>query len=108
MSQYYTVRTYAQTVSHKLTISCKCISRLTICTFADIFFFKILFRKKLFHEYRHSVSSLDPDQPDVLSGLIWVQAVCKGYQQMALVGKDLNKQEDPRVWIAHLSPDVNC
>ena len=26
-------------------------------------------------------NSLDPDQPDVLSGLICVQTVCKGYQQ---------------------------
>ena len=26
---------------------------------------------------------------DVLSVLIWVQTVCKGYQQMTLVGKEL-------------------
>ena len=26
--------------------------------------------------------------PDVLSGLIWVQIVCKGYQQMTLVSKE--------------------
>ena len=29
-------------------------------------------------------------RPDVLSGLIWVQSVCKGYQQTALVGNELN------------------
>ena len=30
-------------------------------------------------------NSLDPDQPDVLSGLIWVQTVCKEYQQTTKV-----------------------
>ena len=28
-------------------------------------------------------------RPDVLSGLIWIQTVCIGYQQMTLVGKVL-------------------
>ena len=28
-------------------------------------------------------------RPDILSGLIWVQTVCKGYQQTTLVGKEL-------------------
>ena len=27
-------------------------------------------------------------RPDILSGLVWVQTVCKGYQQTTLVGKD--------------------
>ena len=27
-------------------------------------------------------------RPDVLSGLIWVQTVCKGYQQATLGGKE--------------------
>ena len=30
-------------------------------------------------------------KPDILSGLIWVQTVCKGYQQMTLGGKELKK-----------------
>ena len=29
-------------------------------------------------------------RPDILSGLIWVQTVCKGYQQMTLVGNELS------------------
>ena len=33
-------------------------------------------------------SSLDPDHVDVLSGLIWVQIVCKGNQQTTLVSKE--------------------
>ena len=32
-------------------------------------------------------NSLDPGQPNVLLGLIWVQTVCKGYQQMTLGDK---------------------
>ena len=33
-------------------------------------------------------NSLDPDQAQHLLGLIWVQTVCKGYQQMTLVGEE--------------------
>ena len=33
--------------------------------------------------------SLDPDQADILSGLIWVQTVCQGNKQTTLVGKEL-------------------
>ena len=32
--------------------------------------------------------------PDILLGLIWVQTVCKGYQQMTLVGYELNAHAD--------------
>ena len=31
-------------------------------------------------------------RPDILSGHIWVQTACKGYQQTTLVGKELNSQ----------------
>ena len=41
------------------------------------FFFRINLFEKLFQEY-------------VLSGLIWVKAVCKGYQQTTLRDKELN------------------
>ena len=37
-------------------------------------------------------------RPDILSGLIWVQTVCKGYQQMTKVteaGKELNTEQLP-------------
>ena len=27
-------------------------------------------------------------RPDVLSGLVWIQTVCNGYQQTTLVGKE--------------------
>ena len=34
-------------------------------------------------------------RPDILSGLIWVQTVCKSYQQTTLVGKELNTAKHP-------------
>ena len=34
-------------------------------------------------------NSLNPDQANILSGLIWVQTVCKGYKQTTLADKDL-------------------
>ena len=88
---------YAQTVSHMLTISCKCISRLTICTFAD-FFFKILFRKKNL-SWIPSKCQLVWIQvrPDVLSGLIWIQTVWKGYQQTIKVATSRQRLRVKRV-----------
>ena len=41
---------------------------------------------------RHNVgpeldpNSLNQDQADIMSGRIWIQTVCKGNQQMTLVG----------------------
>ena len=38
-------------------------------------------------------NSLDPDRPEMLSGLIWVQTVCKGYHQttkVAISGERVN------------------
>ena len=29
--------------------------------------------------------------PDILSGMIWVQSVCKCFEQMKLVGKELTQ-----------------
>ena len=57
-------------------------------------------------------NSLDPDQaryfvgPDILSGLIWVQTVCKGNQQsilekLPLADKELNSKQlvDTSFWL---------
>ena len=56
-------------------------------------FFKINFFKKFFQEY-HQIECQKvwiQIRPDVLSGLIWVQTFCKGYQQMKikLVSKEV-------------------
>ena len=47
--------------------------------------FKINFPKNSFGNTIRVSHSLDPDQARHLSGLIWVQAVCKGYQQKTKV-----------------------
>ena len=59
------------------------------CFFVVCGFF-FFFSKKSFRNTIRVSNSLDPDQarqnmPDISSGLIWVQIVCKGYQQMAKV-----------------------
>ena len=43
-------------------------------------FFKINFFKEFFQEHTQVSDNLDPDQ-DILLVLIWVQTICKGYQQ---------------------------
>ena len=45
-------------------------------------------------------NSLDPDQADILSGLIWVQTVCKSCQQMTLGDKDVTSAPDHMCHIA--------
>ena len=44
-------------------------------------------------------NSLDPDQADLLSGLIWVQAVCIGYQQTKSSAKPLNNKKSYGIYI---------
>ena len=54
-------------------------------------FFPIQFFRK--NSFRTTISECQTDwikiRPDVLLDLFWVQTVCKGYQQMTLVGKEL-------------------
>ena len=47
---------------------------------ADLFF-KTNFFKKLFQEHYKSVKQFGSRSTDILSVMIWVQTVCKGYQQ---------------------------
>ena len=49
------------------------------------------FSKNSFRNTIRVSNSLDPDQARHLSGLIWVQTVCKGYQRTTLAGKELIK-----------------
>ena len=59
------------------------------------FFPKSTVSKNSFRNTIRVSNSLDLDQarhfvrPDILSGLIWVQTVCKVYQPMTLVGIEL-------------------
>ena len=42
--------------------------------------------------YHWSVKQFGSDQADILSGLIWVQTVCKCYQQMTMADEELTEQ----------------
>ena len=52
---------------------------------------------KSFTDFLNNISRIQPEcqtvliqiRPDVLSGMVWVQTICKGYQQATLVGKEL-------------------
>ena len=50
-----------------------------LCCHLLTFFDKINFFKKIFQEHYQSIKRFG----SILSGLIWVQTVCKGYQQTA-------------------------
>ena len=70
-----------------------CSNCLTLCPLGILdvflssadFFSKSIFSKISFRNTIRVSSSLGPDD----LGLIWVQTVCRGYQQVILVGKDL-------------------
>ena len=76
------------------------VTVLTLCMLGNItcffvicgfFFLKLTFskkkkkKKKIFQENHQCQTGLIQIRPNVLSGLIWVQTVCKGYQQMTNV-----------------------
>ena len=60
-----------------------------VCFLSSDEFFKINFFLKILSGV---LSKCQTDwiqiRPNFLLGLIWVQSVCKGYQQMTLVGKE--------------------
>ena len=63
--------------------------RLLIFFKISLFVVVVFFPKKSFGNISRVSRSLDPEiMPDFLLGLIWVQVVCKGYQQTTLVSKE--------------------
>ena len=54
-----------------------------------ILFFKFI----LIQESHQSVKQFG-SRSGLLSGLIWVQTVCKGYQQTALVNKEFSRRDN--------------
>ena len=60
---------------------------------ADVFS-KLTFSNNSFRNTIRVSNSLNPDQARLLSGLILVQTVCKGYQQTtkSIVSKELKKR----------------
>ena len=77
----------------------KNINSLTLCLLGNVscflssvdFFQNQFFRKILsgIHVSSECQTVWIQILPNILSSLIWVQTVCKGYQQTALVGKEL-------------------
>ena len=61
----------------------------TFCRLLIFFFQNQLFRKLLSGIPSECQTDWIQIRSDVLSDLIWVQAVCKGYQQTTLGGKEL-------------------
>ena len=55
-------------------------------------FFNVNFSEKFFQEYHECQTIWNLIRPDKMSGLIWVQSVCKGYQQRTLVSNELKQQ----------------
>ena len=62
---------------------------LTLCLLGNfscffwclLIFFKIIFFEKFFQEYHQCQIVWIQIRPDILSGLIWVETICKGYQR---------------------------
>ena len=57
--------------------------------FPSAVFFNQLFRKIISGIQSECLTVWIQIRPDVLSGLIWVQAVCKGYHETTLLGNGL-------------------
>ena len=55
----------------------------------DFFFQNQLFGKIISGISSECQTVWKQNRPDISLGLIWVQTVCKGYQQTTLVGKEL-------------------
>ena len=57
-----------------------------------LIFFKINFFRKIFQEYHKCQTVWTLIRPRRIASLIWVQTVCKGYQQKTMVDKELNSK----------------
>ena len=64
------------------------------CRLLIFFFQNQLFRKFLPGIPSECVTDWIQIRPDVLSGLVWVQSVCKSYQQKTPGGKELIRSRD--------------
>ena len=75
-------------MSHNNNFNACMLGNIACFFLSSVDFLNLLFAKKktkkktIFQEYHQSVKLFqDTDHSDVLLGLIWVQTVCKGYQQ---------------------------
>ena len=73
----------AKTYAMECNIKLECLYQISPA-FLSVDFFKSNFFEKLFQEYDQSVKQFESR-----TGLIWVQTVCKSYQQTTLGDKEL-------------------
>ena len=80
-------------VSYKIFVYGECRNKksLTFCRLL-IFFENKFFRKIISGIPFECQTDWIQIRPNILLGLIWVQSVCKGYQQTTLGGKELRIQ----------------
>ena len=55
---------------------------------------KIIFFQNQLQEYHQCQTVWIQIRPDMWSGLIWIQTICKGYQQTTLGGKELKRNSE--------------
>ena len=55
-----------------------------------LIYFKINFFEKFFQDYHQCQTVWIQIRPDIMSGLIWIQTICKGYHQMTQTGNELS------------------
>ena len=69
-------------------------SHLTHCLLNNFACFSVIsfFRKKFRKSFTVTTVWIQI-RPDILPGLIWVQTVCKGYQQTTLVVKEIKTEQ---------------
>ena len=86
----------ANRVEPGLSLAVKTIHYLTLCMlrnffmiFCHLLIFLDFFPKKFLQEYHQCQTVWIQIRPDILSGLIWAQTVCKDYHQATTVNKEL-------------------
>ena len=87
--QSYHIKNYSYHTVPGQASPYKCFNPLTPWKFFPLFCRLLIFSKSTFSKnyFRSTIrvsNSLDPDQTNILSGLIWVQTVCKSYHQTTL------------------------
>ena len=71
---------FTEIIDHLIFLTCYPLGNFSCFFVVCRFFLKINFFEKKNQEYHQCQTVWIQTRPDILSGLIWVQTVCKGYQ----------------------------
>ena len=87
------------------------VNSLSPGKFFMVFCRLLIFQNQLFRKILSGIpSECQTDwikiRPDIMSGLIWVQPICNGYEQTTLVGKELTKAKNKTVFVFPNSTDL--